>query len=196
MRFWDAYDGAYIINLDRRTDRWRHAIAQVKAAGITAVRYPALDAACLGIDPATACALSHLGVLNLARAQGMRRVLILEDDVTFAADFRQRAEHVHIPDDMQWFYLGAHSQYEVQVNREVWQTQGALATHAYIISLDLFDEFAPLLSEPDAVVDQVYRDRQVGQGRPAYMARPPLATQRPDQSDIQGGWRDYTHLIR
>lgn len=126
----------------------------------------------------------------------MRRVLILEDDVVFAPDFRQRADQLHIPDDMEWFYLGANSQWETRVYDDVWRTQGALATHAYIISVALYDEFAPLLSSPGAVVDQVYRDRQVGQGRPAYMARPPLATQRPDQSDIQGGWRDYTHLIR
>ena len=195
MRFHDAHDGAFIINLDRRTDRWRHAIEQTKRAGIKAVRYPALDAACLGISPETACALSHLGVLNLARSQGWQRVLVLEDDVVFCDDFRARTAEMALPDDLEWFYLGAHSQYEIREYGDVWRTQGALATHAYILNLCLYDEVAPLLSKPGAVVDQIYRDRQVGTGRAAYMARPPLATQRPDQSDIQGGWRDYTRLI-
>lgn len=195
MRFHDGYDGAYVINLDRRTDRWRHAVEQTKRAGIKAIRYPALDADCLGVSAETACALSHLGVLNLALAQGWQRVLVLEDDVTFCDDFLERAAGLLLPDDLEWFYLGANSQYEVHVYGDVWRTQGALATHAYILNLSLYGEVAPLLAQPGAVVDELYRDRQVGTGRAAYMARPPLATQRPDQSDIQGGWRDYTSLI-
>lgn len=196
MRFHQAYDGAYLINLDRRPDRLDHATRQLRRVGIEATRFPALDCRKLGISPEEACSLSHLNVLNLARVRGWQRVLVLEDDVTFADDFNDRISELRLPHNLGWFYLGANSVGEEQVSGELWRSKQTLATHAYIFNLNLYPIFAPLLSRSGAVVDVVYRNYQMSTDTFAYMMRPPLAWQRPDESDVQGGWKDYSDFIR
>lgn len=90
----------YVINLASRRDRRRDMDAQLRRIGLekgldnpavelfTAIRpehaggFPAIGA--------RGCFLSHLAVLRRARQAGLRRLLILEDDLDFSADFNQR----------------------------------------------------------------------------------------------------------
>lgn len=86
--------------------------------------------------------------------------------------------------------------FDVTKTGELWKSKQTLATHAYIFNLNLYPIFAPKLSLPGAVVDVVYRNYQMSTDTFAYMMRPPLAWQRPDESDVQGGWKDYSDFIR
>lgn len=52
------------------------------------------------------CYRSHRQVLEQAAAAGQRRILVLEDDVSFAPDFVQQLAVLEVPADAQQLYLG------------------------------------------------------------------------------------------
>ena len=94
----------FVINLDRRPDRWAAMSAQLDRLGISAERIPAVDARLLAAqegrgqgtndDPPgynlslgeVACAWSHRKALRAFLDTGEHAALILEDDVELAPD--------------------------------------------------------------------------------------------------------------
>ena len=79
-------DKIFYINLDSRTDRREHMEAQIRDYALSDLcsrgveRFAAIANPGFGI---WGCGMSHLAVLKLARDQGLRNVLILEDDLQF-----------------------------------------------------------------------------------------------------------------
>ena len=102
----------FVINLDRRPDRWEAMSAQLDRLGIGAVRIPAVDGRLLaaqeerdrgrnGNPPGrdlslgeTACVWSHRDALRAFLDTGERAALILEDDVELAPDTPSLLESV------------------------------------------------------------------------------------------------------
>lgn len=70
------------INLDRRTDRRDQMEQELKRMGLAAERFAAIEHSS-GI---VGCGMSHLAVLERAKAAGWDSVLILEDDFQFIVD--------------------------------------------------------------------------------------------------------------
>jgi len=89
----DTFDRICIINLPERGDRRRAVTRELGRLGVAVdgdrVRFfAATRPAGPGEFPSTGahgCFLSHLQVLRQARADGVRRLLVLEDDVMFSA---------------------------------------------------------------------------------------------------------------
>ena len=79
----------YVINLDRRPDRWAAMSAQLDRLGIEATRIAAVDKESLAGDPAllrmgaghVACARSHYKAMQALVDCGAPAALVLEDDV-------------------------------------------------------------------------------------------------------------------
>jgi hypothetical protein len=105
-----ALDRTFVINLDRRVDRWDETQEALRGADMTSgvERFSALAGSVsdmplyprmgewLGKDRTTArvlaaigCLKSHVEVCRLALSRGYERVLILEDDVMFYEERRQ-----------------------------------------------------------------------------------------------------------
>jgi hypothetical protein len=86
----DQYFGAiFVVNLAHRKDRRREMEAELARAGIQATFFEAIEPKELGDWPslgARGCFLSHYSILKRAQEAGLRSVLVLEDDVDFAAD--------------------------------------------------------------------------------------------------------------
>lgn len=77
-------DHVVYINLDHRTDRWEQIIAELapyfppeKVTRFSAIRH---DNGALG------CTLSHIAVLEMAKAVGWKNVLVLEDDAMWKTE--------------------------------------------------------------------------------------------------------------
>ncbi|WP_367026704.1 glycosyltransferase family 25 protein [Methylococcus sp. ANG] len=95
MPLMDYFDCCYVINLPERRDRRREMEKELERAGMPPESgrvefFPAIRPESAGPFPsigAHGCFMSHLGILREARGQGLRNVLILEDDLTFAAQF-------------------------------------------------------------------------------------------------------------
>lgn len=113
MRF--KVDAAFVVSLARRPDRldgfcsrlpadWSLPAVQVRTA-VDGQRQPPPD--WWRTTPgAWGCYRSHLELLDQCLRDGVDRVLVFEDDATFAPDFTARLDGLDIPDDCQQLYLG------------------------------------------------------------------------------------------
>jgi hypothetical protein len=152
------------------------------------------------------CFLSHVGILNLARNMGTRRLLVLEDDCDFVADFADRqAEVARWLESNPWdiAYLG-HIEPVSGAPGFVRQdpNAGVALTHSYAVSGEVLPRVAHCLElmllrpngspqggpmSPDAGLNWFRRDNPEVI---TVLASPPLAYQRPCQSDISPKWFD------
>ncbi|HZX32174.1 MAG TPA: glycosyltransferase family 25 protein [Rhodocyclaceae bacterium] len=88
----------YVINLPQRSDRRRQMGKQLARLGLDLNHplvhlFPAIRPEHPGGFPgigARGCFLSHLAVLKSARTRHLKRLLIVEDDLDFSADFGRR----------------------------------------------------------------------------------------------------------
>jgi hypothetical protein len=95
----DLFQRIYVINLVTREDRRREMADQLARIGLSfdspQVRlFPAVRPESAGDFPsvgARGCFLSHLGILRQSASEGLERILIVEDDLNFVADFVPRA---------------------------------------------------------------------------------------------------------
>jgi len=107
----------YCLNLEHRTDRRAHAIAQFEKHKIEGVEFVnAVDGAAnkyssiyLHITPgAIGCYHSHLQILKNAYHAGINEFIVFEDDVEFSGGFDMFIESqlTAVPDDWNFIYLG------------------------------------------------------------------------------------------
>ena len=135
---WSFLDGVYCISLRSRDDRARETMQELHRVGLCArTRFYRPEK-----DPGSAnrgCWESHRAVAADARARGLRRVLILEDDVVFARGFgpsevaRIGAALAELPPDWMGFYLGHWALSAVRVSPRVLRCS-SVCTHAYVAS--------------------------------------------------------------
>ena len=113
MRF--EVDACFVITLARRGDRLAQLDARLPADWSLPgpCRFEAVDGAAAerprwwrGTPGSWGCYRSHLELVDCCLEEGHERVLILEDDVTFAKDFTARLAALDVPDDCQQLYLG------------------------------------------------------------------------------------------
>ncbi len=98
MALHNLFERIYVINLKTRTDRRAEMDVQLRRIGLglnaeQVVLFEAVkptDAAGFSSVGARGCFMSHLQLLREARLQGLRSVLILEDDLNFYRDFPLR----------------------------------------------------------------------------------------------------------
>jgi GR25 family glycosyltransferase involved in LPS biosynthesis len=196
MRLNDYFDRVAVINLDRRTDRLAFFESQAKDLGIDFVRYSAIDAQAFGISPMTACTRSHHKVLTDAAADGVRRLLVLEDDAEFRKNFNQDFARLSsvLPDDWQMFYLGANTHLPVDIGIEgLRKSGGALTTHAYGAKAEIFDTLIQASSSEKYPIDLAYSD--LHKQLQVYVCWPSLIGQTASFSDIENRPVDYKFLI-
>jgi GR25 family glycosyltransferase involved in LPS biosynthesis len=124
-RLEDVFDEIFLISLPRATERLARVRAQLAALGVTYTLVHAMEGKLMAgaqhlakivmTNPSDqhpgvfALFLTHLGILDyVTKSPGLERVLILEDDVTFCADFPRAfdARIRRIPDDWRMLWLG------------------------------------------------------------------------------------------
>lgn len=90
-------DGAFVINLAHRIDRWQHAQTELAKIGIDAyerfnawgMNNPPPGVPAGNLNPSVATTHSHCGVIRFAQSRGLTSVLVLEDDVIFDGAFNE-----------------------------------------------------------------------------------------------------------
>ena len=70
---------AFFINLDSRPDRKQHVEGQMSTLGIQAERFKAIKLK----NGAIGCSMSHIKLLEMAKANNWPHILIVEDDILF-----------------------------------------------------------------------------------------------------------------
>lgn len=178
---------AKVINLDSRRDKWR-ACEMELGPHFELERVPAIK--------------NDLGWLGLWQtfkqifAQADGDILIFEDDATY----KGWATHLQnaikdLPQGWEMLMLGANikDQRLDRINNTLARTYGAWTTHAIYYSHSLCKEMATLdLTVP---IDEYFRTVVHPRGN-SYVVYPFLSYQRPSDSDIEGGYKDYTNLFK
>ena len=177
---------AKVINLDSRRDKWRACEMELgphfELERVSAIRN---DWGWLGLWQ----------TFKQIFAQADGDILIFEDDATY----RGWATHLQnaindLPQGWEMLMLGANikDQRLDRINKTLARTYGAWTTHAIYYSHSLCKEMASLdLTVP---IDEYFRTVVHPRGN-SYVVYPFLSYQRPSDSDIEGGYKDYTNLF-
>lgn len=218
-----SIDGIIVINMDTRPDRYSRFMRRTgsyfpaeKIHRVSAVNGRSLPT--FGCEPwfsdstgkragfwggTGGCALAHRQAIEYAKAQQWKNVLIFEDDAVMephpgmvglidAAMKRLTGPYL--------LYLGYNKPapygelYFAIDSLELWQTEGVIAAHAYIVSYELYDMLLDYMPTEDDVwewlsmyraIDVLYRDFvPYWPGVHVYVLNPIICVQDDEFSDI------------
>jgi hypothetical protein len=195
----------YYINLGRRQDRRIETEIALAQAGISAERFPAVDARFVrknrGYASAGryALALSQRLALRSASLKKADAVLILEDDVVFHPQLLERLAEIELPDDWGIFYFGcAHRKRPWPAGPRLVRTPYALDTHAFAVRAPYYRKVIAALARREKEFCEHARASDwyladLHQEIPTYACFPNLAWQSVAASDLAGGtYSNYT----
>lgn len=150
--FVDFFQEVYVVNLDRREDRWKEFLDRLPKDWPfkDPVRFSAVDGkACPAPDwwkqggGAWGCHRSHLRLIEDALNRGVDSILLLEDDALFPEDFAAKVGEFlsHVPKDWGMVYLGGQHLFvnthpPKKINPWVYQPYNVNRTHAFALRGD------------------------------------------------------------
>ena len=202
----DLFKNTLFINLEQRTDRLEHALAEFKKMRIDAERVNAVKTK-LG---AVGCTLSHIRCLELAKQRDYEYVFICEDDITFTQPFvlKKHLEIFAAHGDLQWdvCIIGGNNvppyeqinEFFVRVHNCQTTTGYIVKKHYYDVLISNFKESAKnLMREPNNkqtyALDMYWKRLQ--QKDRWFMITPPTVTQYENYSDIEERNVNYDFLM-
>jgi len=192
----DFFDGIYCINLDQRVDRWEMAQKEFTKLGLSNVnRFSAIKHEKGSIG----CRESHLKVINEAKKNNFKNVLIFEDDIKTIGDLSHIENSLSQLSNIEWdlFYLGATVDPNVgkltKISEHLVRTNFAYTTHAYAINSQMFDyilDNAPY----NPIIDVFYCKNIVPRGK-SFIINPMVCIQQESYSDIEKHNTDYYWML-
>lgn len=191
------------INLDRRPDRWQRMQAEFARHGIDDVRrFPAVDGTTVVLPAhwrhtagAYGCLLSHVNVIEAARALNAESVLIFEDDTIFDPEFTSKFASfiAEVPSNWDMLYFGAlHKDEPVRLSEHVYRITKANSTYAYALKRTVFDAFLELNRRAENVLDM--NTYQLQERFNCYCFVPNLAWVEAELSDVQNKLERHWYL--
>lgn len=196
------FEKIYIINLERRSDRWDECSVIINKHNIICERFNAVDGSTLtgyeaSIKNDMGCTLSHLELVKKCKADNTKSVLILEDDFELVDDIFSHLENFYnqLPEDYEWLYFsGSHMEDPIQVTENVYKVIKTLTTHAYALKYPIYDKIIDALSDSAQSSAVDLRLSKIQPNEKCYVFIPHLIYQRNSFSDIQNKTVFYTQL--
>ena len=196
---------AFYINLDSRPDRKIHVENQLQSIGITAQRFNAIRLT----NGAVGCSMSHLKILENAKANNLEHVLIVEDDVLFTNPNKfveqfNKFLSKNIAFDVALIAGNNIPPYQmiddscIKVSKCQTTTGYLVLNHYYDTLINNYKEgISRLIREPDKhinfAIDKWWFNLQGIHNW--YLITPLTVTQREDYSDIEKRSTNYSHLM-
>lgn len=148
-------DHVYVLNLDRRPEKWKQTKDQFDIYGIDAERFPAVDGLNNDIQeqfssmPKTerirnanmlACLLSHLNIIKDAIKNNYKSIAVFEDDVLLHRNFPSEIKRINKLKNWDLIYLGAcQSKWEdVKVINGFYRPVNTLGAWAFLVNSRVF----------------------------------------------------------
>lgn len=196
----------YIINLDKRPDRWDQCIKQLEKCNIknyerfSAIIYNNQTSIKKG---AMGCKLSHLNIIKKAKAENMPNILILEDDFLLCNNFLEKYNSIvdnmltnKISFNMLFLGFSTHPPCEYSDTSifNLKKITHAFTTHAYIVNNNFYDIIINAIEHSHQEVDVCYTELQKTYDN-TYGIFPCLVSQSESFSDIEGYVVNYDKYI-
>lgn len=198
------FDKIYCINLDKRPDRYDKFIAEINKFGLTDIeRYSGIDGnTILNDSPLLNGELgiltTHMGIIQKSYDEGLKNVLILEDDVTFTNELIKLDEYMQsVPENWDMIYFGGNHLYgkpPLRVNDKIIKLNFSVAIQCVAIKNTIFETILAILPHKKKAVDTYYAQLQNGYN--AYGFYPNMAKQSVGFSDIQNKVVDYSNFFK
>ena len=221
----DYFTKIYVINLDRRPDRYIQCQIEFEKIGINVERVPAIDGneipnsfglssrdkACFALTSV------HRKLINDAISNKYESILVFEDDVTFIDNFNTifNEKIEFLPDDWELLYLGGNYMLHVPgfdlitgdkdfkvtkenyktLNYELCKTPCVWCAHAIAINLRFYGKILNEMKEHPINCIDTAL-YNTQPGSKVYGFLPSLAIQKPDFSDIEGGHVNYGNMTQ
>jgi len=216
----DYFQRVYALNLPERKDRRQLIVQELEEAGmpLTPHRveiFPAIrpdEAAGFPSIGARGCVCSHVAILKQAKQEGLRNILIVEDDLEISAKFRtDQAVIVEQLRQQDWDFVYFGHVEEVEQKSPlalVPFSKGVMTTHFYAVNGRIFDRLVRFMEElqqrppghPDGgpmQIDGAYSTfRAQNPDVITLIASPNLGSQRSSRSDISPNWFDRIPGLR
>ncbi|MFT3924452.1 MAG: glycosyltransferase family 25 protein [Myxococcales bacterium] len=219
QRLLEYFDRAFVINLPERTDRRRSVEAELVRAGLVDPSkvefFRARTASELAGFPslgAHGCFLSHLAILRQAQREGLRSVLIIEDDLAISPLFVEREAQIVerlCQDDWALAYLGYGEVGDPLPPSPIGPyADGLGSAHFYAVRGEYIEKVAHFLEEVlsrppgDPRGGRMHLDGALYTYRLQHpqaltlATNPTLGTQSSSRSDITPNWYDRVPLLR
>lgn len=208
-------DKAFVLNLDRRADRWQHVQQQFAAVGQQVSRFPAIDglsaefqslywndaaARVFKTPGALACLLSHIAILQCAKINGYKRIAVFEDDVLLHKDFQLQVARLQKLPPWRLVYLGATqvrwNDIQPSICDGFYRPQNTCGTWAMLIDATAYDQILRQYRQFSATADLSLVALFSG-SHDVFVANPGLCVCDVTDSDIRSTlWPDFYRLCR
>lgn len=212
------FDKIYCINLERRLDKWIKVKKEFDKYKLNVSRFSAIDGNDLRCEVESAgsveemsaqglienknalgCLLSHLNVIQDAKLNGYKRILVFEDDVFLCKNFLSEIKRIQ---EIDWklLYLGC-SQFnwkEIKVCKGCYLSNDSYGTFAYALNIDAYDEIISMLNSRKKSVDNLMIDFQSKNVGVCYTIYPNIVVSDVTGSDIRRkqNMEDYAFMVR
>jgi GR25 family glycosyltransferase involved in LPS biosynthesis len=203
------FDKIFVINLDKRKDRLERCNQLFAKHNITDLveRFPGIvpdpsedipytrETEKIKV-PVYGCILSHLNIIKRAKAEGLKSVLVLEDDVDFInIDCIDKAIDQLKRRDWSLFYLGSNTHTPLQKADENLVTlKKGYSTHAIAYHETFYDFFIESFNRKMIKILDVWLSDYGQEHFKTYCANPITAIQVNSYSDIQNTFADYSWM--
>ncbi len=222
MKLNDYFSKLYVINLKRRSDRYKEAVGEFNKINATVERVEGIDGKTISSSPmkpgAYGLLLTHVHLLENAIKNKLDNFVIFEDDVQFVDNFNELFNEKidSLPKDWDMLYLGGNHilsvpgfklvtgdvNFEITkenyktLRHELCKTPCTYCAHALVISSRMYERILnKIKDQPTQPIDNIYYQLQC-EGCNTYTFLPSLATQRGSMSDIEGIYVDYSKMTQ
>lgn len=198
-------ENVYVINLDRREERWEHVQNQLKKYNIDVERFSAVD----GYEHPKkdevdisrgelGCSLSHKQVLEDARKNDYETICVFEDDIIFEDGFEWRFKEYYkqLPEDWEFVYLGGNDMELKNYSENVKIAKKVLTTHSYLVKRSMYEKILSRIEENafGNPIDNLYS--RIQWEETFYIFKPKIVIQKEGYSDVRGGHRNYNDVLK
>lgn len=201
------FDKTCVINLDRRPDRYESFKKEMSKFKIENIeKFSAIDGKNFEIENQTRKLLdgeigvlqSHLEIIKKAKSDGLKNILILEDDVYFTDEILKLEEYMSlVPKDWDFIYFGGNHIYGKPpqlINEKIIKLNYTVALQCVAINNTMFEVIEAILPKMQKQVDAYYAD--LHNTFNAYGFYPSMAKQTAGFSDIQNRTVDYANFFK
>lgn len=196
-------DNIYYINLDERTDRKEKIEKEFAKMEWKYTRMRAIKTQ----NGRVGCGLSHLKLIRMAKEENLNYICVFEDDAYFTnppklKELIDYAFSKNIEYDV--LLLAGNVKEDSKIDEYVYKTTAAFTTTAYIVRKHYYDKLINNLSESlkmlvkdptksEYAIDVNWIKLQKTDNW--LILKPRTVTQRPDHSDIEDKFVNYSNLM-